>query len=252
MVSGKDRLGFAVVRGQSALFAGVCAGMKFTERDSDGNYSIVVDREENFDIFSKLYTLYNDTEGVFTYNEGTTDYHAKKVFADGRSLFCNEYVLSTWDETLRNMTNEFAVIPRPKNNEDQKEYITVLQDSFLLYTIPSCISLDKVPVVTAMIEAQGIINNRDVIPAIFDTALKSKFRSDLVDYEQASRLIELVRSGITTDFGVVYDNSLNNIANLVGRLIMNRSNNYASEIAGNITLFQTSLEDLMMAFEQLR
>ncbi|MBQ0101349.1 MAG: hypothetical protein KBT31_00950 [Firmicutes bacterium] len=252
MVTGADRLGFAVVRGQSAMFAGICAGMKFINHNNDGSYTIVVDREQNYDIFSKLYRLYNEAPGIYTYTAGANEKYAKKTFCEGRSLFMNEYILTTWDEDVRSMENEFAVLPRPKFDENQENYITALQDSFMLYTLPTCMSLSKVPATTAMIEAQAIINNEIVIPSIFDTALKSKYRSDLVDFEQASRLIELVRSGITTDFGVVYNTNLDYIATMMGRLIENRKNAYASDVAGNIAIYQEKLNDLFLAFEQLK
>lgn len=244
-----DQVGFAVSTGQSAVFASQCAGMTFSKRNNDGEMELDVVNNKNQSIFEKIYKLYNETEGVYAYDYTViTDDLANKMFADGKALFMNEYFLKAWSEFTRNMNEAYAIIPRPKYDEAQKDYISVMQDPLMLYTIPISLKLDKADAVSAFLEAQAIENHKTVFPAIYDTALKIKFVSEKVDSDVASHMIDLIYSSMSSDFAVINGYYLNSIADTVGHLVMRKENTFVSSMQSILDGAQQKLEEMKLNY----
>ncbi|MDY2907078.1 MAG: hypothetical protein SOT56_07665 [Eubacteriales bacterium] len=248
-INENDQVGFTVSTGQSAVFAAQCAGMTFSKRDGDGNMELDVVNSKNQSIFEKIYNLYNATEGVYAYDYRTiSDDLANKMFADGKALFMNEYFLRSWSEFTRNMNDAYAIIPRPKLDESQKDYISVMQDPLMLYTIPISLDMSKADAVSAFLEAQGIENHKTVFPAIYDTALKIKFVSDKVDSEVASHMVDLIYSSMTSDFAVINGFYLNSIADTVGHLVERKENTFVSSMQAILEGAQQKLEEMKLNY----
>ncbi len=243
-----DQFGFATSKGQSAVFAAIAAGMTFSRRTSEGSFELTIAESKNNDIFEKIYDLYNNTKGAWTYDYSKYPTANSDIFGSGRSLFMNEYLMYAWRESVRSLEDGYVIVPRPKYDENQKTYLSAMQDSFYIYTIPVTTPLDKIDAVTAMIETKCIMFNEKVIPAMYDNALKIKFKSDDVDDEIASKMLDLVRDGITSDFAVVYTSSLGQMPDMVGSLIQNKSKTWASSVKAGLDRYQGYLDDLLFHF----
>ncbi len=248
-VNQRDQVGFAVTTGQSALFAAQCAGFVFTTRNEDGMFELDIVNEKNEKIFEKVFNLYNNTVGAYVYDFRVMGEDlSQDMFRDGSALFINEYFLRAWTPQLREMRNAFGIIPRPKLDEEQKDYITVMQDPLMLYTIPVTLSMDKADAVSAFLEAQSIENHNVVFPAMYDTALKVKFQSDKIDAETASRMIDLICSKITTDFAVVNNVALNGVTNEIAYMIEAGDYTFASTMATHEGVAKVKLEEMILHF----
>ncbi|MBQ0102266.1 MAG: hypothetical protein KBT31_05685, partial [Firmicutes bacterium] len=245
-----DRLGSATSRGQAAQFALIAAGFQFVRTLNDGSLELAMDTERNADIFGKLCELYQHTEGFTTYDYSSTPNGNSETFAEGRMLFMNEYILYAFREQLREMTDPYVIIPRPKADEQEDKYHSSLQDSLFLYTIPKSVDPSKDEMVSAFIQTACLLYNEKVVPAMFDTALKVKFVADEVDVEMAGKLIDLVRTGITTDFSLVYDSSTG-FAAQVSSIIQSGLGKWSTVLA-QTDRHKTTLANLLDKFEQLR
>ena len=146
------------------------------------------------------------------------------------------------------MSDPYAIIPRPKADEQQESYKTPMQDPLYLYTCLNDISPETLEVVTAFFEAQCRENSKTVFPEIYDTALKVKYVSDEVDSEAASRMIDLIYNTMFADFAVVYDKALSRYADTVGHMIEGRYDGFASHYAGLQSTAEYALEELMLSF----
>ncbi|MBQ0101472.1 MAG: hypothetical protein KBT31_01570 [Firmicutes bacterium] len=244
-----DRLGSATNKGQCPLFAAISAGMTFSERNSEGLYNLTIDSEHNNDVYAKVYDLYNDTVGFFTYDYNKTPSGNSDTFAAGRMLFMNEYFLYAFGDNVRDMEDDYVIIPRPKYDETQEKYLSAMQDSFFLYTIPTSVGKEKLEAISAYLQVGCELFSQYVITAMYDTALKVKNVSDKVDMDRAGRIIDLVRAGITSDFAVVYTSSMGGMANMVGTLIGNKNRNWNSTVGKQKPMYEAYLNKLLLSFD---
>ena len=241
-----DRIGACTSSGQSAVFALVAAGMRFVDKNAqDGSLEFVIASERNDKIAELLSKLYADTTGFVTYEFSSRPNGNKETFADGRALFMNEYFLYALDGIIREMEDEYVIIPRPKADEQEASYHTSMQDSFFLYAIPTTITEERAMTATAYLQTACELFGEYVIPSFYETTLKTKYVSDKIDFERAGRLVDMVKDSITSDIAVVYTASLNKLPDVVGNLIQGKSGrSLSSMIAMQIAPFRIALETL--------
>ena len=247
----EDQLGASTSQGQSASFAALAAGMVFSRKVGDA-YEIDCATERNNDIYKKIYELYTKTEGFLTYDYGVTPDGNIDTFVDGRQLMMNEYFLYAFRPQIRDMEDSYVIVPRPKADEQQEKYLSSMQDGLKLYSIPATAPASKLEAITAYLQRSCEVYNEKVIPAMYETSLKIKYASEKIDPDQVSRLIDLVRSGIYSDFAAVYNHALNNIVDLVGGLTMSKAPDWNARISIQLGQYKTRLKTLLDGFAALK
>ena len=139
-----------------------------------------------FDMDIELCTTILETTGIILANKentllttnitGSSDVIAdiKNCFIEGRSLFYGEVMFHV--SGLREMADDFGIIPMPKLNEAQEDYVT--------YTNPAGPML-VVPMTTAdttctgkILESLASESHYTLTPAYYDIALKGKYARD--------------------------------------------------------------------------
>ena len=243
-----DRIGSATSAGQSAAFAAISAGMTFSKKNAEGLYDLTIDTDFNNSIFEKVFELYRETQGFITYDFGANSNGNINTFSDGRMLFMNEYFLYAFRDGCREMEDDYVIIPRPKFDENQPNYLSALQDSLYIYTIPTTADLNKHEAISAYLQLGCEFFSEYVITAMYDTALKVKNVSDKVDMDRAGKIIDLVRAGITSDFAVVYQSTIGGMANMVGALITSGRKDWHGGVALQKKMYEGYLNDLLKKF----
>ena len=158
-------------------------------------YSMATD-EHFIDVFNKIYAVCNDNNAWYLTNDGSSDgpvYH--QMFRDNQGLFLS--TLFYYIESLRDMDHDFGIIPYPKYDENQAEYlnrITFFDASVVPVTVPD------VDCSTMILEALCCESFNNVVPAYKDIALKSKFARD----EDSAQMIDLIMAHRVMDFGDTY------------------------------------------------
>lgn len=122
------------------------------------------------------------------------------------TMMKHETVFTTWMlsgiDYLRDMEDDFGIIPMPKLNEAQETYTSYIHDGSSSFTIPVT---EKNPnTVAAFLEAMSAESYRVVTPAYFETALKSKYSRD----SETSQMLDLIVSGVYLDYAYIYGQSL--------------------------------------------
>jgi hypothetical protein len=97
---------------------------------------------------------------------------------------------------------EFVILPCPKYDKDQKDYITVMGNPFTLYAIASDIA--KPDMASAVIECFASEGYRIVTPAVFELSLKTRYVDDPI----SSEMYDIIRANITYDIGRLFSGSL--------------------------------------------
>ncbi len=183
----------------------LACGVQFTYRDpSTGEILLTFNNNHSFEVSDKIYELthlssaykYTDSDSstvMPAFANGTVAFHVNK-------LFQAEAYLSEFED--------FYIIPAPKYDETQQNYITGLHDGCTIFGITYC--TNKVRQAAAALEFLCAYSSRDVMPQYYEGALKKQYTND----PEAAEMVDLIHSNITTDFVVAWGNSINNIIHI--------------------------------------
>ena len=183
-------------------------GVQYTERGKDGSLKLNFMTEKTANIWQKLSHLVENTSGIMNINDfqGAPEYqdygnHMGRYFAEGNCLFVTGVLCYTFEE-LRDMKDDFYLIPCPKFDESQENYMTQITDNVTVFGIP--ITSQHVDRTGAVLEAMAIESYRDLRPTYYETALKEKYTRN----EESAEMVDIIRSSITTDFGLIYSEAI--------------------------------------------
>jgi len=179
-------------------------------RTQDGWFEFDVNTDKLYTSLDKIFTVLYRLEGSITADVGTTaetsyscDY-PEVHFASGTNLFLVERLGFTEKESMRNMQDDYGVLPYPKYDENQKDYYSFSNTSFAAVAIPVLNSSPKMA--GAVIEAMASYSYRETRPLYLDTVLKGQYMSD----PDSRRMIDIVIDGITIDAAWIYYDTLSN------------------------------------------
>ena len=198
----EDRLGWVSEICDDSEAMAIAAGVKFSERYADGSIGIAFKSERTTDFSKKYYDMVYSNK-MLSYPQSSSTL-AMGTFASGNTLFVVNKLFQS-QVYLQELEN-FYVIPLPKLNKEQENYISFLHDGCTLFGIN--VSTDVLQATTATLEAMAQISHKNVAPVYFDSALKYQYTRDA----NSARMIDLIHSTITTDFAAAWSNSLNEIA----------------------------------------
>ncbi len=207
-------------------------GIKYVDRQSNGALYISFKSEKMFSVYDMIYNLRNNMDDTFD-----TDYEADivPVFMDGRSLFlCGTLGISS---IMREMDDDFGIVPMPKYDEAQENYIT-----YSLGPSMCCIprTADDAERTGTIIDALNYYTHRDVLPAYYEIAMKSKYARD----DDSAEMLDLIRENSFYDIGFIYSNNLDALASYFGNSIRSKddASSYAGKEPAREALMQTMIE----------
>ncbi|MBE6931425.1 MAG: hypothetical protein E7463_14220 [Ruminococcaceae bacterium] len=213
------------------------ADIPFTSRDKEGFVQLTMINDRAITLAEKLCAFFQQ-QAVLTRSSG----RQKEIFAKGTSLFLGNGMLVQASE-LRDMEDDFGILPHPKLDETQKEYRSLVHDQALLTGVSiASVNLDMVG---AVLEALSAESYRRVTPAYYETALKMKYSRDSI----SSQMIDLIKNTMTTEFIFAYNSSMNNLGQIYRTMITNNLPNYVSNVEARIGAAETNLADLIKVFK---
>ncbi|MBR4959973.1 MAG: hypothetical protein IKY52_03650, partial [Clostridia bacterium] len=123
------------------LFYGMGGDMSYVA--DDGSVVLDINVEQCANIYEKAYALLKGTKANYEYNGNgtpTMEAHERsfKTFAEGRAYFCG-ITFQKIETFLREMEDDYGVLPNPKYNEAQANYSTCVSGAGSMVVVPkSC------------------------------------------------------------------------------------------------------------------
>lgn len=134
----------------------------------------------------------------------------------------HQAVFTTWMlggiDYLRDMEDDFGIIPMPKLNEAQTSYTSYIHDGSSAFTVP--VTAQNTEATAAYLEAMSAESYRVVTPAYFETAIKSKYSRD----SETSQMLDLIVSGVYLDYSYIYGQSLGAPISVIRDILANATN----------------------------
>lgn len=167
----------------------------FVSRDASGYPTLTMYCDRLLTLYDKIYAMFYSDATSTKYNENGEDLH-QKFMADG-ALFISGAQLGDFG-VFRDMESEVGIIPYPKLDESQANYVTVVHDTAEVGVIPASA---KDPAMSgAVTHLLCRLTHETVLPAHYEMSLKIKYARD----NYTSAMIDLIHDGIMDMFCLVY------------------------------------------------
>lgn len=214
-----------------------------TSRDENGTIFFNYDVNKMTNILNKMieFKKTDDTYMEYGSSDEVKDENIyNKIFKEGRALFYP--TLLSEAKGFRSMNMDFGIIPYPKWDEYQSDYLTCAAITYSVACVPAdAPDLEKTG---AVFDTLSYISNQKVIPAYYDKALKYKLTRD----EDSAEMLDIIRAGFTVNFGDFYREALDN-GSIFREMIRWDNPNFASYHDSNIKGWNRKLENLLKCYE---
>lgn len=243
----EDQFGAGVITSNITDHFTFDAGVRVTTRDGDGIPLLTMNNEQTVNFTEKLYELYYTCKGTYIF-ASTEEALAKDMptkFMSDQLLFMFEWLYSA--DYLRDMQSDYGIIPFPKYDENQEQYLSLIHDVASITCVPAtCTKLDAVCAVMEMLSYYGY---KSVTPAYYEVALKTKYVRDSAD--NALQIIDIIHDAATTDFAYIYNYALNGIGLIERDIIGGKKSDFASAYAKKEEKTQLKLDELVELYTSL-
>lgn len=178
------------------------AGVQFTFKNPEtGDVQLTFNNKRTYDISDKLNAL-SILPNSFKFDDADSA-NVMTAFSNGTVAFTVNKLYQA--ETFLDEFENFYIIPAPKFDTTQTNYITGLHDGCTIFGITSC--TPKVRQAAAALEFLCAYSSKDVRPVYYEGALKTTYTRD----KEAAEMVDLIHSNISTDFALAWGNSIHNI-----------------------------------------
>jgi len=197
----EDYFGFST---HTASFMGMLAGagQSLVVKDAEGNYVSNMTNEKMVDIAAKIGSIINDEEATvipdrFPGASVNDNEWARNTFYNGHSLFYGE-VIGKFAE-LREMEQDFGLIPFPKYETEQEYYTCQVLSSALCYTVPA--NGGDLKMTADVTEALAIESLSKLRPAYLDATITGKSMRD----EESRDMLEIIMEYRIYELGDIFN-----------------------------------------------
>lgn len=198
----------------SDAYVGGC-NIQLLTFDESGNLQYNGNGERMMTFLEKLTKLI--FEGNNTYRGEYNDDTIMVPLLNRISLFVPWMLGAT--SYLRDMEDDFAIIPMPKLDESQSEYSATIHNGASSFGI--LITCQNTDLAAAGLEALCAESYRKVTPAYFDVALKGKYSRDT----ETAEMLDLLMDSINPDLATVYGGLLGSPLDMIRGFFSSTSEN---------------------------
>ena len=230
----KDRLAVSGDPFDAAIAYQYGFDIMIAKQDSEGFPTLAIDVEKAHDSIVRLNAVYWESAGGLT--EGWSS--GEDTWAAG-NLLCLPALFRN-ATTFGDLEFDYAIIPYPKYDEVQKNYVSSVPGAADLQSVP--ISVRDPEMVSIIVEALNCESYKQVVPAYYEISLKNRYSRD----EESSRMLDLLMECRVFDFGFLHDAT--KIRKVFWDSISTNSNDVASAYATLIPATEQLYKDLIEGY----
>lgn len=176
------------------------------KKNTDGEYEWAFDSEKMYDMADKVLNLYYATNsGSYIEKENAAaEETILTMFSSGYAAMATLCIEQLENSAMRDMTDEYGVVPIPKYLESQTTYHSQMHDGFRIASIPTTVQGERLDMMSAILEALSSTSYNLVRPIYYETTLRTKLAQD----PQSAEMMDLIINNIHIDPGFVYSHAM--------------------------------------------
>ena len=218
------------------------AGFKWVEKDAN-NMPVI-----SADVYSEdVSKLVDKWISVFQNGGFVIANDSVKEFESGNAIFWLYPVVGVTRGVLKESAEfTFGIVPQPKKDETQEQYMGSTTNYVTLWGCP--ISIQDTEISGALLEVLAEEGNKTIIPAVFEQAYKLKYNSD--ESGRQSQIFDILKNNVTCDFGKTFAAQLNGIpTSAYSGAIGGLYNNYLTAVKAQQRAIDRNFAKIVAAFE---
>ena len=233
-----DRLGYAATWWTTPINILNTAGVRICEKDSDGALKLTLNSTKTVEVFENFFKLMYE-EGCYLHlaDDSTP---VRNAFRDGRVTFMESLLADA--KNLRDMNDDFGIIPAPKYDDTMEDYATGVDASCSLFVAP--ITASDPERTSAILEALAYESWKTVTPAYYDVALSVKFARD----DESVQMLDIIRASKVYDIGYFNGDVPFSMSSAGWELSKTADHSFASFYAANESQALVKIAEINEAF----
>ena len=218
------------------LFYG--AGGMFGSVGEDGLPALSFENEDVINRYEKIYQAIIGQQAYFVKDESMYD-TVTETFATGHALFCDTS-LNQIRGYFADMADDYGIVPMPKYDTNQKEYLSFVNGSSAFIMIVNTESDPEY--VGTILEAMARYNYENVSTKMFEIITKLQNVRD----QDSGEMVDYIIRNRVFDFAYYFDLSVSNV-------VLNRLKEGKAEISSKLTATRkTSDSELKQILRKLK
>ncbi len=208
---------------------------------ADGRRTLNLPNERYINCYETLYNaIYNNTQVFYS---GSDTYNDTKMFINDQLLFLTDKLGEA--AKMRDMNSEYGILPFPKYDANQVDYVSVTRDAHSGIMIAN--NIENPEMVGTVVEALCMYGYTDITPAYYETTLKLRYLND----PTAMSMLDLIRDIVNFDFVCLYTVPMDYPYSFYGSCITNKTSSIASLIKTQSKIWQRNLTKMYADFDAL-
>ncbi len=161
----------------------------YTKKSKDGGYEWDYNTEKNAAFIETFYERLSEA-GVWYVDQDDTTY-----FRNSARMF--EVEPLNFTEQLRDMKEDYGILPCPMYDEKQETYYSVCKDHYSQIMVPT--TCKNTALVGAFLELMSEYSYQNLTPSYYETAMKGKYLRD----DESAQMFDMIIDGAWYDFAVI-------------------------------------------------
>ena len=247
-----DLYGFGTMIGNFTDNYYVAFDLPVTKWDENGYPYLAENCDKMYRLNDIVYSFLNNNTSVFSPEEKDASLVniLEPMFFSDRLMIMPTFLGDI--KNMRDMDTDFGIIPYPKWDVSQEEYLTTSHGGFNVFGVPE--DARNPDMSGAALELLCFEGSKTVVPAFYETVLKSKFARD----EESADMLDTIRSGLSATFGYLYMVPLGNGAHngwgpglILRETLRPNGSDYATYYEKYEGKFTANLEKIIEAYKNL-
>jgi|GEM_PF-3520766 len=213
------------------------AGFSLSDVDEEGNISLPTSlSSDKVDFIDKVAAAIDDQNAYYVHQRNTEPPSEEVKFEEGASLFSTHGMGAV--SAFREEDIEFGVLPMPKRDTAQKDYISYSQSMGVCCYVISRVVKDPEGS-AAIAEAMAALSEKHLEPAYYEKALKGRGTYD----NESREMLDLIYKTKKVDYAATYQ--WGDVWNLIDDAITGMTDNYVSGYASSSKFGSLKVKQLL-------
>lgn len=236
--NGQAVYGFTSMQPDAITQMFVSCGEKYVVMNN-GQPEFVAGSDKYYSVAEKLAKLFGTAGQSIFANDRAGGFHYELIFGAGRAMFTGcEIKSGDGGGAFANMTDDYGIIPLPKYDEAQENYVSPVAVWTYFMTVPS--TNKNISDTSKILDAMAYLSYKDVVPAYYDVTLMLKNIRD----DETAEMLDIIRGARTylTAYAFGWGAGLRSA---VGSKISSGDADIASTIAAQKTTIEAEIKKSM-------